>query len=182
MSLTIDNILKTELTGGLSLPEEDKEIRLEYWRKFLQYSISPPIEDNELNIEESWPPLVNVLIAKLVIYDLVLQAARDAMLGSFGAGGESGESGGSGGLKSLKTGPSEAEWYDSSKSLESIFKVGAGGKTIFDTFTEGICMLANQLGIKLSICKQKNPVFTPIVIRTKPKLNPKQYLNKKYKI
>lgn len=88
---------------------------------------------------------------------------------------------GSGALKSLETGPSKAEWYDSSTTVSTLFKPAAGkdGRSVFDELTSDICSIAHRLRIKLPMCKPLvHGVIVPCKVGRPDKPNIDNFLSK----
>lgn len=78
--------------------------------------------------------------------------------------------GAKGPLKQLDTGPSKAQWYDSSQYWLNIFKTpdanGSGGG-LMTGIAADLCMFANRLTIKLPMCPAQNSlVKVPLIGRS----------------
>lgn len=150
-SEAIEAYLNSELPANLVLTEEYRNQRIMYWRRTFQSAFD--ITDNDLNIEEAWPVLVNALLAKLVVYDALILAAKGSFIQFMGGSHQSTTSTtGGGALKSVETGPAKVEYYDSAASAKSAFSTSAGGMSFFESLLSGICGLANQLGVKVHMC------------------------------
>ena len=282
LSLPILELVRIGLPGGIVLENQAYYSHVQKWQLFFQPSFN--ILDSDVFDETKWPSLVNVLISKLVIYDLILNAANGSMVafinaaqaynslasqivnntvmvadyqlifiapltypitvnlfivngvsfnsgslansGAFlnwlnslnkgqftinsnlsiqslgnqnilttfnytdGGGARNGAftmsnsrvvevssniviSGGSssaGQLKRLETGPSVAEWYDSSEFWSNIFKTSSRGSlakggndgSIIGQLKMDICMYAGRVGVNLSMCPPRNITQIPI--------------------
>lgn len=148
---TILEIIATERPIGIAADPIFELQRQKYWQLHLQTLITPNIADPFVFTEDQWPNLVNILIAKLVVHDIVMKSAKEALAGAISSGSTTTTSGG--GIKSIETGPSKVEWYDVSSTMSQIFKPGgAGNKSIFDTLNDDICNIASRYRIKLPMC------------------------------
>lgn len=138
-TLTLPPILvlvKSELGLTLTSSEITYDTDITYminkWELFLQLNFG--LTDDQLLDENNWPPLARILISKLVVYDMILRSSKSrTFLGT-------------GNLKHIKTGPSEAEWYDIALN---VIKGGANGLT---EYQQEICMLARRVGVHLYFC------------------------------
>lgn len=150
------------------------------WQLYLQPQVNPtPIPDSDVFIETSWPPLFNVLIAELTVYDIIIERANQFMIAGNVASSQTGGSTGSnntvtaGGLKKLETGPSNAEWYenkflDLGNQSEFARVVYEYGKGMIEQYKQIICVLAHRLLVKLDICeytRNNNRIFKKASIR-----------------
>lgn len=292
VSLTIREMVQYALPIGLAFDSIGFDQSIRNWQLYLQLAPVPQIADADVFNESKWPPLYNILISKLIIYDLVVKAGTASMssyisaveslnslasstttetvqvqdytaalipaypitvnliigngksfgpspacadvtallawlnalgIGVFaetpngggadilslgttvllntfnytGPGGGVNESfvasnprivpitqalsvdpdasvGDKGPLKHLETGPSKAEWYDSSVYWSNIFKTmgtnGEGGG-VLTAIAQEICTYANRLTIQLPMCpKQKTLGRTFIVSRNCPRI------------
>jgi len=148
---------------GITIAPDFQTQQIFYWRLYLQKLITPNISDGELELDSSWPPLVNFLIAHLVIHDFLQKYARKAYIEMLGGSTTSEESQGGGGIKKIETGPTSVEFYDTSSALTSIFKQGSQGDSPFDQMAKDICQLAARLRIYLPMCGQlAHSPFVPI--------------------
>jgi hypothetical protein len=158
-STTLNTIINTETPAGLTITEDQKNTRIRYWRLYLQTAVTPTIADADLEDETAWDDLVNYLIAKLVIYDSLVLESKKAMISA--SGGGEGTMNGGGSLKKLETGPSNAEWWDSSELLFKMFKPDVNGNTPFDGLKQDLCQLSARVRVYLPICGQlsHNPII-----------------------
>lgn len=151
-SETIEAYLRSELPSNLTLTLDYQNQRITYWRRTLQIAFN--ISDDDLGIESAWPVLVNALLAKLVVHDALLLASKGSFIQFMGGSYQSGSTlTGGGALKSVETGPAKVEYYDSAASAKAAFTSSTGGSSFFDTLLSDICGLANQLKVKLYMCK-----------------------------
>lgn len=63
---------------------------------------------------------------------------------------DSGEAGGS--VKKIVTGPTEVEFFDTADALNSMFSSSKYSKPLIDNLFNGLCALANRIGIKIPYC------------------------------
>ena len=130
------------------------------WQLYLQPQVNPiAIEDGDVYVEASWPPLYNILIAQLVVWDYIVDnAGKLAIINFNGPTGSSTDVESNGGIKYIETGPSRAEFFeDSSKNLRfqslfitSIFNKATG---MMESYKETICTLSARLRVTIPICK-----------------------------
>lgn len=150
-SETLGAYLNSELPANLVLTTDYINQRVMYWRRVLQSAFN--IADADLNIEASWPTLVNALIAKLVVYDAMILAARGSFIQFMGGSYQStADVSGGGAIKSVETGPARVEYYDAAASAKSAFSSSPGKQSMFEALLESTCGLANQLHVKLHMC------------------------------
>lgn len=149
LPLSISEIINCRLPSAISLDELCKTNFIRKWQLYLQELVIPNISITNVFIESAWPPLVNMLIAELVSYELIQNTVRQAAIPSSSAKGP---------IKLLKTGPAEAQWYSNYEAGQNAFKAGG----VFDTLRIAICTLAARLRISLPMCSplpQKPFVF-----------------------
>lgn len=130
------------------------------WQLYLQPQVNPTaIEDADVYTEASWPPLYNILIAQLVVWDYIIDnAGKLAIINFNGPTGISTDEENKGGIKYIETGPSRAEFFeDSSKNLryQSLFITSIFNKTtgMMESYKETICTLSARLRVTIPICK-----------------------------
>jgi len=155
---TIEAFLRSELPANLTLNEDYRNQRIFYWRRFLQEAFY--ILDSDLNIEEKWPVEVNMLIAKLVVYDAIMLAAQGSLASFFGGDYTSTSTIG-GSLAKIETGPTKVEYHSVGRGIESIFRMGPNGETPFEIIMTSLCGLASKLGVKVPMCKGNNIPIGP---------------------
>jgi len=162
---SLQEMIDTETPEGITIDEDYRNMKIFYWREYLKDIVDPIITVS--NVESNWPPLVNFLIAKLVIYDFLNLVARKAYIGLFGNNDPTSDGVP---VKKITTGPTDTEWFDGAASLEKLFKSGPDGKSAFDNMANELCMLAKRLRIYLPICGQlsKNPVIPQKAIKPCP--------------
>lgn len=157
-SQNIEAFLASELPSNLTLTSNYRNQRIMYWRLFLQSAFDIPDED--LNTESAWPTLVNILFAKLVVYDAMMLAATGSFIHFLG-GSYTSTSTLSGNTKSVETGPTKVEYYDISSSAKNALTSSGGGVSMLDVLKSSICGLSNKLRVKLPMCDAKNKVISP---------------------
>ena len=152
----------------------EKQALITKWQLWLFPLVEPALAPGDEHIELNWPPLVNELIAELVAYDLIIQGANSFMTELSNAGSSSSSTSTTSGQqkKSIKTGPTEVEWYED-KTTEELGDIGAafasslkpGGA--LDVIKEMICNLAKRVRIYIPLCGQLS--HSPIVPEKSPK-------------
>lgn len=149
--------IQDEKPVNLIITQDKQNNRVRYWRHYLQTLIDPNILDADLDDESKWPFLVNVLMAKLVIYDCILLEYKNLAVTATGSSGDVDDpSPGTGPVKKIETGPTNAEWYDGSDVLSNMFKPNTQGQTTMDGLQQDLCMLAKRVRIYLPICGKLN--------------------------
>lgn len=177
-TISTDDILLFEAPSSLTIDENRKNYLLTKWRLYLQSAFE--IDPLYLMDESKYSQLQVILIAKLVIYDLIMREAYDYLYASIGGGDDTnGASGGN--VKKIETGPSSAEWYSGSKTLAEIFTSSPGGSSIFTTLTADICSISSKVGVKLPMCNGNslNPVV-PLKAGSTEYINTHTFLSKYY--
>ena len=135
---------------GLVIPENYETQQILYWKAYLAPAFYIP---DELAMDETqWPLLGRFLIAKLVVYDFLVQQMKLSLSTSFGTSSGTTTTTSAGGLKSLQEGPSKAEWYNSSETITNVLKTGANGLSPFDQLRQDICTLAARVKVSLPLC------------------------------
>lgn len=136
------------------------DLLIKKWQLYLQPQVNPePILDADVYTEAAWPPLYNVLIGQLVVWDyLVDNAGKLAILNFNGPTGSSADAQSKGGIKYIETGPSRAEFYeDSSNNLrfQSLFITSIFSKSngMMESYKETVCTLAFRLRAVVPICQ-----------------------------
>lgn len=177
--ITIDDILGFELPASITLDQSHKNYLLTKWRLYLQAAFA--IETEYINDESHYSQLQNILLSKLVIYDLLLKEAQDYLASGMNGGAVSSEGAAGGNVKRVETGPAQVEWYSSSKTLSEIFTPNDDGVSLFDEVLQDVCGLAGRLQVKLPMCRQfvTNPMV-PIKTDTIKYLSSHDYLTQNY--
>lgn len=154
---TIESYLAIELPVGLILDTNFVTQKIKYWQLYLQSAYS--ISDSLVHNENSWPLMVNILIAKLVAYDALVLSIRGNVLNVFGSSVSTSSTTKS--VKSIETGPAKVEFYPTGDTLSQIIKSTstAGGNNILTNLAEDLCGLASKLTLKLPMCKAENLVM-----------------------
>jgi len=159
-SETLEAYLNSEMPANLVLSMDYRNQRIMYWRRVLQEAFE--IADADLNIESEWPTLVNALIAKLVVYDAMMMAARGSFIQFMGGSYQDTASvSGGGAVKSVETGPARVEYYDAAASAKSAFSASSGHPSMFEALMDSTCGLASQLHVKLSMCPGNKVPIAP---------------------
>lgn len=77
LSLTIAEMVKCDLPAGLALDTLCFKNSIKKWQLYLQPKLE--IDDSDVFNESLWPPVANVLISKLIVYEIMLSAAKSSM-------------------------------------------------------------------------------------------------------
>lgn len=153
-SVSVHDMIGFELPSSIVSSPALENYYLNNWRVYLQCAFN--IEDDYLEDDSHYTHLQNLLLAKLVVYDYLIKLSKDYMASTMGAGGGGGSTGGAqgGNVKKIETGPTTAEWYSGSDTLEAIFKPNSSGQSAFDELTTDICGIAQHpsIRVKLPMC------------------------------
>lgn len=156
INLTIREMVKYDAPSEINIDTIQYSQSIRSWQERIQPVLVPPfavLPEDTFN-EAKWPSLANQLIAKLVIYDIILAKARKLAMTAIG---------GKGALKAIETGPSKAEWTDPNALLQAIMKDGG----LLNSITAEVCMAARAVGLILPMCPQNMP--TVFIIGRKPR-------------
>jgi hypothetical protein len=156
-SSTIEAFLNSELPANITLKEDFINNKITYWRLLLKDGFY--VDELNMNLESSWPKLANILIAKLIVYDAMMLAAKGSFMAFMGGDYTSSEGLGAP-VKAIETGPTKVEFESSSKAIMDIFKAGPDGSAL-DTMLSDLCGLANHLKIKIPMCKGRTVPIAP---------------------
>lgn len=143
---TIEQMVELEIPTGITIDPDLMSLLIKKWQMTLYNSFTPPVDIEDVHDQSSYTALANLLIARLVTYDLIIKSAESFLL--TGAGTSTGTATGS--QKSIKTGPTEVTWYN---SLEQITKIMGSNSDAFTNIVSSICGLASTQGIFLNMCK-----------------------------
>lgn len=149
--VTVKKLVRVDIPSITVLSDEDLEQLAITYQNFLAPRFLIPDADKLDDTKYTY--LQNNLVAKLIVRAKSLQSLSNAVTSSGGSGATVGAT------KSIKTGPSEASWYDPSLFWKSVL----GTKySSFEQFEQEICMFANDLGVRLPFCKagKKTTIFT----------------------
>lgn len=153
-----------------TIDPNEKQALITKWQLWIFPLVEPELTAGDEHKELEWPPLVNELIAELVAYDLIIQGANSFMI-QLGNQPSSSSSTTTQQKKSIKTGPTEVEWYET-KTAEELGEIGQAfaqaikpGGTL-DSVKEMVCALSHRLRITIPFCKPLS--FSPIVPQKSP--------------
>ena len=157
MDLINPYILTTPVSDIIT---QNKSFLIKKWQLYLQPLVFTPIEvsEEDTHNEVKWPILVNMLIAQLVAYDIIVQAASKFMFNSIDPGYEDGTTVlNKQAIKSIETGPAKTEWYEDS-SIENIKNIAEAMANLskpggaIDMLKSSICALSKRVSIYLPMC------------------------------
>jgi len=171
LSLPIYKLVEYYLPSTLTDASKTEIVAtIQTWQIYLQ----PLVENPELPIEDihnevKWQALVNVLIAQLVAYDMLVQeaAAFMATLSSTSSGGATGTRQ----TKSIETGPTRVEWFNDSETLKDVssaYSKASSSDGIISLLKDSICQLTNRVRIFLPICGQLSHSPTQFKLSSTP--------------
>jgi len=153
---------------------DQKEFLISKWQTYLQpLIINPSVTPENTYIENSWPPLANSLIGKLVVMDIIQMESSKFLVNTAFAGGSatinssSSSSSSStsnplpGPIKTIETGPTKVERYENkdtsstSEMQSNISKAFAGIMAkggFLDILQSTICQEAQRINVFLPMC------------------------------
>lgn len=135
------DIIANEVPSNLSIADSFVDINSYKWRTILLSRPNADLALAKVDDPSTWPILYSFLIAKLVIYDLLLMGLKGSV------GGD--------GVKKIETGPSNVEFFDPIGFLKAY-----GGQEAMNGLQSDICSIASSLRLYLLIC---GPRVVPIV-------------------
>lgn len=183
----IAKIVDLYLPPGLE-PElvvlDRRDFQIIKWQNYLQPLVEQPTIVLPQNTYEAsyWPPLVNALIAKLVVLDVLEMNATDFLLKNLngegiGTGSSSSTTTSDGGIKSIETGPTKIERYENkdsssnsernynlSRSIQGMMREGG----LFDQMRRGICQDADRVRLYLPMCGPLPGITTGMYVAREP--------------
>jgi len=165
----VDLYCPTEIIGTAK-NNSQKEFLIDKWQEYLQPLVfNPSVSIENTHIANSYPPLVNYLIAKLVVIDIIIMESSAFLIQAATSGNNGGTTSSSGttnsstqgGIKSIETGPTKVERYENkdtsstSEKLSNLSKayqslISPGG--VLDQLRETACQEAKRLQIYLPTC------------------------------
>jgi len=172
---TIKEMVQYDLPGVTAVDSEGFDNAVQTWQLYFQGAAE--IADADVFDETKWPSLWNVLIAKLVDYDLVLRGIN--LLASSAATSSTGGTSsvtGQGALKSLEAGPSKASWYDPSIFWSNMFKASVGGsKSVVGSIQAQACAWSDRIGVQLDFCPQRKNFTKKVFLNANINFSPPLY-------
>ena len=155
---------------------EQKEFLIAKWQEYLQPLVEYPHTVSLLNIYNplAWPVLVNSLIAKLVVLDIITMNYTRLLLTipelSDISNNQNLKSKGS--IKTIETGPTKVERYenkDASSNSEMMLNLGRLYKQLIDggisgQLTQDICQDAYRVRIELPMCGIPFNQVIPVIV------------------
>ena len=157
-SKTLQAFLNSELPANITLTEDYRNQRIFYWRMILQSAFD--IADSNIDIEGKWPTLVNILIAKLVVYDAMMLASRGSFMAFMGGDYSSSDDLG-GPVSKIVTGPTSVDFHSTSKALGEMFKSDSSGQSALDVMLVDLCGLSRRLKVRVQMCGGKHMPISP---------------------
>lgn len=81
LNQTIQELVSLEVPTGIDYSSDQVDVFIKKWQLYLQpLVVEKTITDIRVFDQPFWPPLVNMLISKLVIYEIILAASKLALL------------------------------------------------------------------------------------------------------
>lgn len=82
LSQSISEMVECAIPSGIQVSGDCFDQNKSKWQLYLQALVSLPlmVDPNDVFNEALWPPLVNILISKLIIYEAILQASAESAL------------------------------------------------------------------------------------------------------
>ena len=175
----IDYYIPTELNQEMT--PEDKELYINKWQLYIQPLVNHCVPIEEYNNELAYEGLENQLIMELAAWDYlnvrimnllitaneyvsgVISLKKPGTSGGDETAEEESESARGDRIKSIKTGPTEVEYYDtlseSGSSLFTAFSNALKPGGIIDELRKNLCTLASRLEIFLPFCENYQPII-----------------------
>lgn len=145
LPVTIRDFVLIKLPPPIVIPPGAIDTYIAQYQMYIQPLVNTPgVADSDTFNEAAYPPLANALIAYSAAYEITLDYANKNIL----LGAASGIAGTSGLLKKIETGPSNAEFQETTQLYKSIY--GKDGS--LSKLKEELCTLANRLLIKMPMC------------------------------
>lgn len=147
---------------------------IQTWQIYIQPLVDEPlipISVNDVHNEFKWPSLLNVLIAQLVAYDLLVQESAAFLINLASSGNISSSNTRS--IKTMETGPTRVEWFDDGETLNEIssaYSKATSPTGIIFLLKQSICQMSSRNRIYLPICGQLKHNPTPFQISESPQL------------
>jgi len=171
LSLPIFNLVQYYLPSTLTTASKTEILAtIQNWQIYLQPLVENPLVDpNDIHNESKWPALVNILIAQLVAYDILIQEAAAFMstLSSVSSGGSTSARS----VKSIETGPTRVEWYNDAEGLEEVssaYSKASSSTGIINMLKDSVCQIAQRNMIYLPMCGQLKHSPIPFKVSTSP--------------
>lgn len=145
---------------GFSLPSDTLissiqiSLIIQKWQTIMGPKVEPELNEEDYYNEVEYPHLYGQLMASLVLFDLIIEAAQKYLLKHSSVSSSD--------IKSIETGPSRAEWFQGSEVWTDIMKDGG----IFERARESVCSLSRMVGIKIAYCKQwSKPILALSIVK-----------------
>lgn len=147
LNQTVETMVREALPSGLTIPAIELTQSVRRWQMYLQPKIYMPFEVLPADTfkQEKYPGLANVLISKLIVYEQLIEQASKTMISTLTSDGGASTSGT---IKKIESGPSVAEWYNTSETWKTIF----AGKTdtgFFGSMLQDVCIFAGRQNISI---------------------------------
>lgn len=171
IAYNIDKMVELYTPSGLEpnvIKTDRKSFFIVKWQLYLQPLIETPFTVASENVFNAtfYPPLVNILISKLVVLDIITSNATEfltKLLESGGSGNTVSDETATkeGTIKSIETGPTKIERYENKDISSNSEMLSNLGKTytlmqrpggLFDLMKADICQDADRVRVYLPMC------------------------------
>lgn len=174
---TVEQMVRAVLPADFEISDINLSQAVARWQLYLRPKVHIPyaVAEADMFDQSKWPSLANILISKLIIWELFLSASKKTIITSSGGSSTSSTSSSSGGvtgaIKRIESGPSIAEWFNPASTVSQTIKnsnsaangaqSGNGG-----IMTQDLCLFAKRIQITLpDICPKKIRTILPGVTR-----------------
>jgi len=178
LSQTIETMVRSVLPSDYVISEIDLTQAVMRWQMYLQPKVYIPYVVTEADTfdQTKWPSLANVLISKLIVYEMFLNSSKRTIISSSGSssGSSTTTTGGVvGAIKKIESGPSVAEWFNPATTISQTFSSSsrnsdgtAGG--MVGMMAIDICLFAKRQNIALPDICTKKKIYIPFGIAKIP--------------
>lgn len=156
LPVTVEDLVKIKLPRNHPYKPAELAAQIATWQMFIQPLVnSPGVADSDVFNESAYPPVVNALIAYLAAYQIMVDYVSSAAISAAGAGVDGADEV----VKRIETGPSNAEFRDTSDYLKYLSQPNG----LMDQVRKQLCMLAFRSMINVPYCPPlPAPKFIPI--------------------
>lgn len=133
--------------GGFTIDDNYVLTSKTYWQEFLKDALIPSVSGDDVYDESNWELLPKYLIAMLIIKSALLRELKASY-----AKASQGDASEEPLVKRIVTGPTEVEYQDTGKLLDSLFKSSGNSPSAYQELCGDICGLGSKLGVKLPGC------------------------------
>lgn len=174
ISSMIDLYSPTEVVGTIK-NNNQKNLLIAKWQQYLQPLVfNPEVSPENTHNANAWAFLVNHLIAKLVVIDIIDMESSSLLLSSTtnGQAANTPDTETKGALKMIETGPAKTEWHNTHNPGENALNLAKAFSTIvrpggvLDGLKASACQDAARVRIFLPMCGPIKISSVPQVSKT----------------